>query len=32
MAVYDPPQLMWKRMLAGTLDVLLAAIGFNGAR
>lgn len=29
MAVYDPPQPMWKRMLAGTLDVLLVAIGFG---
>jgi hypothetical protein len=29
MAVWDPPQPLWKRNLAGILDFLLASIGFG---
>jgi hypothetical protein len=29
MAVYDPPQPLWKRNLAGILDFLLAFLGFS---
>jgi CDP-diglyceride synthetase len=29
MAVYDPPQAMWKRNLAGILDFVLAATVFG---
>jgi hypothetical protein len=29
MAVYDPPQSMWKRNVAGVLDFVLAAVVFG---
>lgn len=29
MAVYDPPQPLWKRNIAGILDFLLASLGFS---
>ena len=31
MAIYDPPQPLWKRNLAGVLDFLLALFGFGVA-